>query len=164
MKAIKLKIRTDEDPVLRKVSNPVKKIGISQQFLIDCMIEAMHKFDGIGLAAPQVGVNERILVVDIGKGEHVFINPEILKSWGKSTQEEGCLSVPGRTVDVKRSEKILLKYLDEKGKEQRKEFQGLMARVILHETDHLNGKLILDYAKSPDQIKTVKSKNKTPAV
>ena len=142
----KLKIRLYGDPVLRKKSAPVKEISTSERLLIQSMLETMYEHKGIGLAAPQVGINQRILVADIGDGPIIVINPVIIKRSGAEVLEEGCLSIPGVTVKVKRPISIIVKYRDEDNKLVERAYHDLIARVILHETDHLNGKLIVDYA------------------
>ena len=139
-------IRTYGDQCLRKKSTPVKEIGPAERFLIDAMIQTMYEEKGVGLAAPQIGINQRILVADIGEGPLEMVNPRILKKQGSWAMEEGCLSVPGQTIRIKRPQKILLKYLDRDNQAHEQEFEDLMARVILHEIDHLDGKLIVDYA------------------
>ena len=141
----KLKVRLDGDPCLREMSSAVDSIGPGERMLIKSMIATMYDQDGIGLAAPQVGINKRILVVDIGDGPVAVINPAVLKEEGSCLLEEGCLSVPETTVIVKRSQKIKLKYTDEDNIVIEKDFDDLMARVMLHEIDHLDGKLIVDY-------------------
>ena len=141
----RLKIRLYGDPVLRKKSTPLKEVTAAERLLIESMIETMHELKGIGLAAPQVGINQRILVVDIGDGPVVVINPIIVKKSGANVLEEGCLSIPGVTVNVKRAQRIVVKYLDENNRTVERVYHDLLARVILHETDHLNGKLIIDY-------------------
>ena len=141
----KLKIRLYGDPSLRKKSTPVKEVGSAERLLIQSMLETMYEQKGIGLAAPQVGINQRIFVMDIGQGPVIVVNPIIAKKLGSNVMEEGCLSIPGVTVQVKRPERIVVKYRDERGQLVEMAYQGLMARVILHETDHLNGKLIVDY-------------------
>ena len=140
-----LKIRFYGDPILHRKSLPVKEVGSAERLLIQSMIETMHQHKGIGLAAPQVGINQRILVADIGQGPMAVINPQIIKKAGSAVLEEGCLSLPGITVKVKRAQKILIRYLNENNRIIEKRFEDLLARVILHETDHLNGKLIVDY-------------------
>ena len=110
------------------------------------MIATMNEHKGIGLAAPQVGVNQRILVADVGQGPFAMINPKIIKKSGSGIFEEGCLSIPGVTIKIKRAQKILAQYVDYDGRLVEKIFEDLMARVVLHETDHLDGKLIIDYA------------------
>ena len=141
----RLKIRLYGDPVLRKKSIPLKEVTAAERLLIESMIETMHELKGIGLAAPQVGINQRILVADIGDGPIVVINPVIVKKSGTNVLEEGCLSIPGVTVNVKRAQRIVVKYLDENNRTVERVYHDLLARVILHETDHLNGKLIIDY-------------------
>ncbi len=146
MQVTTLKIRQYPDLVLRKKSVPVDDVGLAEKLLIQAMIQTMAEHKGIGLAAPQVGINKRILVADIGDGPMAVINPQIIRrSATMSKQEEGCLSIPGVTVDVRRPKKIFVKYLNENNQKIEKDFDGLLARVILHETDHLNGKLIIDY-------------------
>ena len=152
-----LKIRLYGDPCLRKESVIVKEVGPAERMLIKSMIETMHHHKGIGLAAPQVGTNQQIFVADIGDGPVVFVNPEILNNESEGVLEEGCLSIPDVTVNVARSEKILVKYMDENNKVCQQDFSDLLARVILHELDHLHGKLILDYA-TEDELLGLKSK------
>ncbi len=146
MMITKLKVRVYPDPCLRKKSEPVKTMGPGERMLIAAMIETMHEHKGIGLAAPQVGIHERILVADVGEGPVAIINPEIIRKTGSSLLEEGCLSIPGVMVDIKRPTKIRVRYRDQNNRMVEKDFDELLARVILHETDHLNGKLIIDYA------------------
>lgn len=146
MTTTELKVRLYGDPCLRKKSAVVKSVGPGERMLIKSMIATMHGHKGIGLAAPQVGINQRIFVADIGEGPYVFINPRIVRKSGSGVIEEGCLSIPGVTVNVKRALKVSVKYTDENDQEQERVFEDLMARVILHENDHLNGKLIVDYA------------------
>ena len=148
-----LKIRYYGDPCLRKKSTPVKDIGPGERLLIQSMIDTMHQEKGVGLAAPQVGINQRIFVADIGEGPIVFINPMVLRRSGVEVLEEGCLSIPGITVAVKRGKKVLVRYKDSENNVREKVFEQLMARVIQHETDHLNGRLILDYVKMKDRPK-----------
>lgn len=141
-----LKVRLYGDPVLRKKASTVKEIGPSERLLITAMIETMHAAKGIGLAAPQVGISQKILVADVGDGPIAVINPKILKRSGSSEMEEGCLSIPGIMVNIKRPLTIVVKYTDINNRTTQRVFSELLARVILHETDHLNGKLIIDYA------------------
>ncbi|HOW35696.1 MAG TPA: peptide deformylase [Candidatus Omnitrophota bacterium] len=153
MIATKLKIRLCSDPCLRKKSVPIKAVDASTRLLITSMLETMYDGKGIGLAAPQVGINERLIVVDIGDGPVALINPKITKRSGQDIMEEGCLSVPGIVVEIKRPAKIRVEYLDENNQPQAQDLAGLMARVVLHETDHLNGKLIIDYASWAQKLK-----------
>ena len=148
MLATILKVRLYGDPCLRKRSNLVSSVGPAERMLIRSMIATMHDHKGIGLAAPQIGINQRILVADVddGKGPIAIINPKIIKRYGTSYMEEGCLSIPGIVVNIRRAQEILVQYLDENNKIIETIFEDLTARVILHETDHLDGKLIIDYA------------------
>lgn len=115
--------------------------------LIESMIKTMHAANGIGLAAPQIGINKKILVADVGKGPMVMVNPDIYEaSKNQKFMEEGCLSLPTINVDVKRSRSIKVRYLNVFGEMCDDTFHDLMARVVLHENDHLNGRLIIDYA------------------
>jgi len=145
-----LKIRVYGDPCLRKESIPVKKTGPSERTLINSMLATMYHGKGIGLAAAQVGINERLFVMDIGDGPLVIINPQVDSETGSEVLEEGCLSFPEFQVEVTRAAKISVTYMDEKNKIVKKNYEGLMARVFLHETDHCEGKMIIDFA-SDDQ-------------
>lgn len=156
----KLKIRTYGDPCLRKKSEPVTHVGPAERLLIASMIETMHHYKGIGLAAPQVGINEQILVADVGQGPIAIINPQIIQKAGAKIMEEGCLSIPGLQVDVKRPEQIRVKFLNEDNEVVERSFSDLLARVILHENDHLKGKLIVDYLPLAEQVKVKKKLKK----
>jgi len=145
-----LKVRLYGDPCLRKKSVRVKEVGPGERMLINSMIATMHHENGIGLAAAQVGINERLFVMDIGDGPLAVINPRVISKSGSEVMEEGCLSLPEFNVSVKRSSKILVKYVDENNQTVEKNLEGLMARVFLHETDHCEGKLIIDFA-SPEE-------------
>ena len=140
-------IRIDGDEVLRKVCKPVTKITDRTLRLLDDMIDTMYEADGVGLAAPQVGILQRIFVIDIYDdfGPRVFINPEILETDGVQVGEEGCLSIPEQTHDIERPNYVKVKALNEHGKEFILEATELLARAILHENDHLNGILYTDY-------------------
>lgn len=144
-----LEIRKYPDEVLKKKSLPVGKIDRDLRRLIDDMVETMYAAPGIGLAAPQVGVSKRLIVVDISSNEEkhpliVLINPEIVKAEGFIESEEGCLSVPGYNAVVKRAEKVSVKGLDSSGKPFEVEGTGLLARALQHEIDHLDGLLFVD--------------------
>jgi len=151
-----LKIRLYGDPCLKKKSTPVKEVGASERILINALIDTMHQNKGIGLAAPQLGINQRIFVADVGDGPIAVVNPVIVKKSGSATLEEGCLSIPGISVEIKRPSKITVKYIDQNNKKVMREFSDLKARVILHETDHCNGKLILDYVNLTERKALVK--------
>jgi len=140
-----LQIRKIGDPVLRTKAKKIDEITEKINDLIDNMFETMSSEDGIGLAAPQVGILKRIAVVDIQEDNKiVLINPEIIEEEGKAVMEEGCLSIPGETGDVIRAEKIKVKTLDRDGNEIEFKAEGLKARAIQHEIDHLDGILFLD--------------------
>ena len=146
-----LKLRYYGDPVLRKFARPVKSVGPAERLIIKEMIRAMYDFDGAGLAAPQVGIDEQIFVADAGDGPFVIINPEVLEITGKETFfEEGCLSLPGIRINVKRPEMIQVRYMDETGRVFERGLAGLMAKIFQHEGDHLFGRMIIDYA-SPEE-------------
>lgn len=132
------------DPILRKVSREVTEINERIKTLLEDMVETMYEYDGVGLAAPQVGVLRRVIVIDVGEGPIKMINPEIIEEEGGSIDIEGCLSIPNRSGTVKRPEKLKVKYLDEKGEEKILEGTGLLARALCHEIDHLNGVLFID--------------------
>ncbi len=148
-----LKVRQYGDPCLRQKSVLVEEIGVPERMLIQAMVQTMHEDKGIGLAAPQVGINKRIFVIDIGDGPMVFINPKIINAEGASVLEEGCLSIPEALVKVERPEKIRVQYRDEDNKLFERDFDELQARVIQHENDHLDGKMIVDYATEEELAK-----------
>lgn len=146
-----LPIYTYGDEVLNKVAKPLKKVDEKVQTLIDDMFETMAQANGIGLAAPQVGVSIRLLVVDVScvkEYKHVppmvIINPQILETRDEVLMEEGCLSIPGIREEVWRPDVIKLKYRDRRFVEHIEEFDGLLSRVIQHELDHLNGELFVE--------------------
>lgn len=153
MKTIELRIRTYGDPALRKKSLGVKIITDSHRKILSGMAQLMYDSGGIGLAAPQVGINETMLVVDIGSGLYKLINPRVVKRSGSSAIEEGCLSLPGICIKVKRAKKITVEAQDESGKPIVIESDDLLACVIQHEMDHLKGRLIVDYANFIDSLK-----------
>jgi peptide deformylase len=144
-----LEIRKYPDEVLKKKSEPVTDINGQLQKLIDNMLETMYKSNGIGLAAPQVGVAKRLIVIDTSIREEnqsliVLINPEIVSSNGEILSEEGCLSLPGFITRLKRKEKVFVKGLDRKGNSIEIEAEGLLGRALQHEIDHLEGILLID--------------------
>jgi peptide deformylase len=112
--------------------------------LIDDMLETMYEANGVGLAAPQVGILKRIVVIDVGEGPLVMINPQILKTEGSQTGDEGCLSVPGKAGQVTRPNEVTVRFMDEDGEHYELEGTELLARAICHECDHLDGKLYVD--------------------
>lgn len=137
-------IRTDDDEILRKKSKVVDEVNDRIRVLVKDMIETMYDADGVGLAAPQVGVLKRVAVVDVGEGVHVFINPEILEKEGACVGPEGCLSLPGRQGEVERPTRIKVRALNENGEEFILEAKDFFARAICHEVDHLDGVLFID--------------------
>ena len=139
------KVRVYGDACLRANSTPVKSVGPVERMLIAAMFETMHSHRGVGLAAPQIGVNERIFIVDTGKVAFVAINPRIIASEGREVSEEGCLSIPHLSVNVPRATKIDVEYMDENNEIVHARLTGLPAKAFQHELDHLNGKLIVDY-------------------
>ncbi len=137
------------DDRLRRAAEPVDTMTDEIQSLIDDMIETMYAAPGVGLAATQVGVAKQIMVVDITVGKdpqalHVMINPQIVSLAGEKTEEEGCLSVPEFSEGVVRSESLEVRYLTREGREQTLAAEGLLAKAIQHEVDHLNGRLFID--------------------
>ena len=145
------KIITEPNKILRQISKPVKKIGKHEQSLMDDMLETMYAADGIGLAAIQIGIPKRIIVLDISwnKGEKkpmYFVNPVVkIKDKEKSIYEEGCLSVPNQFAEIERPSKCEVEYLNYKGKKKILKAKGLLATCIQHEMDHLEGILFIDY-------------------
>lgn len=148
-----LPIRIAGDPVLRQKARKVKKIDASIQRLIDDMIETMHYAPGVGLAAPQVGVSLRVVVIQVPEEEVItLINPEIVKRSGQHRVVEGCLSVPGYIAEINRSVTVTAKGLNREGKMVRIKGEDLLAEALEHETDHINGILYIDHLESPDQL------------
>ncbi len=137
-------IRKVGDELLRKKSKKVDEINDRILTLIKDMQETMYAADGVGLAAPQVGILKRIAVVDVGDGPINLINPEIIEEEGQYLDEEGCLSIPGQQGKVLRPEKVKVKALNENGDEFILEGEGLLARALCHEIDHLDGILFID--------------------
>lgn len=140
------KVVLNGDPVLRRISRPVKEVNDSIRKLLDNMAETMYYSHGVGLAAPQVGINKRVIVVDVGDGLYKMVNPEVVSSSGIQDGPEGCLSVPNIIGNVKRSEHVKVKALDENGEEMVIEALGFKARAFQHEIDHLNGIIFTDKA------------------
>ncbi len=139
-------IRYDDDEILRKRSREIEEIDNKIRELALDMIDTMYKYDGVGLAAPQIGILKRIVVIDPGTGPKVFINPVITKRSGSQTGEEGCLSSPNVFGNVDRPANITVEYYDIEGKVQKIKAKDLEAVILCHEIDHLDGKLFLDIA------------------
>lgn len=156
------------DPILRKKAQPIDKDYEGLQEILENMWETMYYSDGVGLAAPQVGLSIRIFIIDASSGadeepelenfKKVFINPEIIEIYGDEwTMNEGCLSLPEIREDVLRPDRVRIRYFDENFNEHEEEFKGFAGRVIQHEYDHLDGKLFIDYL-SPLRKRLLKSK------
>jgi len=139
-------IRTYGDPTLRQQAEPVPEIDAEIRALCERMVEAMMRANGVGLAAPQIGISKRIIILDVDGAFHILINPELVET-SEETEPviEGCLSVPGVDAPVERSIRAVIKGINLQGQEVRIEGEGLLARAMQHEIDHLNGKLFLDH-------------------
>lgn len=139
-------LRLEGDEILNKKSREIEKIDEKLQILIDDMIDTMHKYNGVGLAAVQVGVLKRVVVIDLydDKGPIVLINPVILKTKGEHEVDEGCLSFPNKFAKVKRPEEVIAEYTDREGKRVKVKAKDLLAQAICHELDHLEGKVFID--------------------
>ena len=151
------------DPVLRRVAEPVPVVDDRIKSLAADMLETMYAAPGIGLAAPQIGILERVIVCDVATGEEdepapmVLVNPEILeKSEETSVYEEGCLSIPDYTEDVERPARVTVSFLDREGARQTVEADGLLATCLQHEIDHLNGVLFIDHLSRLKRERVVK--------
>jgi len=162
----KLEIKIYPDKILRKKALEVKGVSDAEQKLASDMIEAMRSANGVGLAAPQVGVTKRIIVIEDIEGKnnsspYVFLNPKILKKNGRSSFYEGCLSVPDVMHDITRAKSVVMEALDLKGEKVRIDTGGLLARVLQHEIDHLDGILFIDrvgFLKRKRVLKEISSK------
>ena len=139
-------LRYDGDEILKKKSREVENIDDKLQELIDDMIETMHKYNGVGLAAVQVGILKRVIVIDLydDKGPIVLINPVIIKTKGEQEVDEGCLSFPNQFAKVIRPAEVVVEYIDRDGKKKKIKAKELLAQAISHEVDHLNGEVFMD--------------------
>ena len=140
-------IREEGDEILKKKSREVEEIDEKIHVLIQDMLETMHKLNGVGLAAVQVGVLKQVIVIDIyeeGVEPYILINPKIIKTKGEQTVEEGCLSFPNKFAKIVRPKEVTVEALNEKGKKIKIEAQDLLAQAICHEVDHLNGEVFID--------------------
>ena len=139
-------IRTSDDEILRKKSREVEEVDDRIRELLDDMVETMHKFNGVGLAGPQVGVLKRVIVIDLYDGEPTLklVNPEIIKEKGTQEVEEGCLSFPNEYAKLVRAKEVTVIALNEEGKKIKIEAKDLLAQALAHEIDHLNGILFVD--------------------
>ena len=149
-------MRVLPDPVLKRKAKRVRIIGNSIRKLIGDMTETMHAIGGVGLAAPQVGVPLRVIVIGMPEEEEiVLINPEVVRRKGERLVSEGCLSVPGYFGEIKRAESVTVKGLDQNGKKIRIKADELLAEVLEHEIDHLNGVLYIDHLESLDKLQKI---------
>jgi len=140
------------DPVLRNPTQPVGDIDAALQKLIDDMVDTMYAAPGVGLAANQVGIGKRLTVIDLTVGKkpgnlHILINPELVEMEGQITEEEGCLSIPDFVENVTRPERVKVRFTDRNGQQREMRGEGLMARALCHEIDHLNGNLYIDHVR-----------------
>lgn len=144
--AIRL-IRQTTDEILRKKSREVEIVDDKIREILDDMVETMHKYDGVGLAAPQIGILKRLVVIDLydEKGPIKLVNPVIIKTKGEQEVEEGCLSFPNQYARLIRPEEVVAEALDENGKKVKIKAKGLLAQAICHELDHLDGVLFIDH-------------------
>lgn len=159
MQETESRIRLFGEPVLRKAATPLKQVTPVHRDILSKMARAMYAESGVGLAAPQIGISETMFVADIGNGLYKLINPKIVQKEGSQIMEEGCLSVPGICIKVRRARKVLIQAEDEDAKPLTIEAEGLLARVFQHEIDHLKGKLIIDYASLLEKLR-IKNKLK----
>jgi len=151
-------IRVVPDPVLREKASPIKQIDRSTVKLIDDMVETLRSAGGVGLAAPQVGILLRVIVIEIPKaGLFIMINPEIIKRSGQRTVTEGCLSIPGYEADIKRSGSVIARAFDIRGKEFSLKAKDLLSHALEHEIDHLDGVLYIDYLESVDKLRSLET-------
>ena len=165
-------ILTEPDQILRQISKPVEKVGKKEQQLMDDMLETMYAANGIGLAAIQIGVPKRIIVMDISRDDEkknpmYFVNPIVKnKDASKTTYEEGCLSVPNQFAEIDRPSKCEVEYLDFNGEKKVLKAEGLLATCIQHEMDHLEGILFIDYLSKLKKSMIIKklSKNKSSRI
>ncbi len=149
---------TTESPkagVLRRKAKPVGKVTPDVQHLVDAMIETMHEYNGVGLAAPQVGVSKRIFVAEVEEKLYVLIDPQIVRRLGEETATEACLSIPGIAADVPRAAAVTVKAKSRRGRGMTVSASGLLARVFQHEIDHLDGVLFLDRVVDKSTIREV---------
>ncbi len=148
-------IRVNGDPILRKTSKVVTEYNEKLHVLLDDMRETMHKYEGVGIAAVQVGELKRAFLIEIGEDFTEFINPEIIKTEGESICSEGCLSIPSESGYVERPEVVKIKAFDRFGNEFVKEGEGFMAVAMCHEYDHLDGILYIDKVIPEDELEEI---------
>jgi len=144
-------IRTEEDPILRKTCREVTEVNDRIRFLIDDLVDTMREAQGVGLAAPQVGVLRRVVVIEVDGVLYELVNPVIVESDGEMFEEEACLSCPGKSGFVHRPAHVVVEALDRNGKKVRYEGEGLLAKAFCHELDHLDGILYIDKAEQIEE-------------
>ncbi len=154
-------VREDGDEILRKKSKVVEEVNDKIRQILDDMVETMHKYNGVGLAAPQIGLLKRLIVIDLydDKGPIKLVNPEIIKEKGEQEVEEGCLSFPNKYGKIVRPAQVTVVALDENGKEVKINAKGLLAQALSHEIDHLNGILFVDKV-IPGTLETIEPENR----
>jgi peptide deformylase len=157
-------VESSKRGVLRRRAKPVGRITKPVHELIDGMIEAMHGAAGVGLAAPQVGVSKRVIVAEVGEQLHVLVDPKIVTAQGEDVASEGCISIPGVVADVPRAARVVVKGKNRKGRGITINAEGLLARVLQHEVDHLDGILFLDRVVDKSTIRTVAESSEVQAV
>ena len=153
MKETELRIRLFGDPALRRKAKQISRLTQRHRDVLSKMAQLMYEQSGIGLAAPQVAISESMIVADVGSGLYKLVNPKVVQKEGTQALEEGCLSIPGICIKVKRAKKVKVKALDESGKEIEIDAEGVLACVLQLEIDHLIGKVIVDYASFFDKVK-----------
>jgi peptide deformylase len=153
MTETRLQIKLFGDPVLRKRALLVREFNECQRELLSKMVRLMYEQAGIGLAAPQVGINQAMIVIDIGEGLYKLVNPKIVRKEGTQIIQEGCLSVPGICLNVKRARRVEIEAVDEYGQPISLAAKDLFACVLQHEIDHLHGRLIVDYASFLERLR-----------
>lgn len=139
-------IRINDDEILRKKCRNVEKVDLRILRLLDDMRDTMYKANGVGIAGPQVGILKKVVVIDVGDGPIYLINPEIIETQGSYVDEEGCLSLPGKTALVERPQKVKVEYVNEKDEKAEITGENLLARALCHEIDHLSGIMFIDKA------------------
>ena len=138
-------IRVAGDPILNKVCKPVKEMTPNMQTLIEDMLDTMYEANGVGLAAPQVGILRRVAVIDIGDGPIVLVNPQILEEEGEQTGDEACLSLPGKAGEVTRPNRVVVQAYDASMTQYKIEGEELLARALCHEIEHLDGHMYMEH-------------------
>lgn len=146
---------------MQKRASKISKVGKEEKNMLDDMAATMYLSNGVGLAAVQVGINKQLAVIDVGTGLIKMANPEIVKCEGTQAEEEGCLSVPGVSIRVKRAKKVTVRFLNENGETIQMHGEGLLARAMQHEIDHLCGVLILDHLNPIKKLFLKKKAGKT---